>query len=521
MLISEKYRQIIMKLNNPGRVVGVVPGARESDKYEGIVYIPHNPDTTAILRNIGFKNTPSPITYEYGWPGRYKPFNHQIITTNFLVGHKRAFCLNGVGSGKTLSLLWAADYLMKKGLVKKCLIVSPLSTLERVWGDAIFSDLYHRRYAVLHGTSEKRLKLLRDPKFDFYIINPDGIGIVTEELKHRFDINCHIYDEATFLKNPGASRWKLFDAILKARPPAYLWMATATPTPNNPYEAWGMAKLMGTNKTMSFSRFKEATMQKLGQFRWVPRSGCEALVHDVLSPAVRFKTSDCIDLPPCTYHTRQCELTKGQRKMLADLKNTFTMEANGTVIDAVNAADKLNKALQTICGFVYSVNDEGARETLRLEIKPRLAVLLEILEEVEGKVIVFVPFVELVTILREEISRHATVEVVDGSVSKSKRDAIFSAFQDTAEPRVLLAHPRTMSHGLTLTSAATIVWYAPYASNEVYEQANGRINRPSQTRTTNIFHIEASSLERDIYTKLQNRQKVQNSLLEYIKKQEM
>ncbi len=29
MLISEKFKQLIMKLNNPGKVVGVVPGARE------------------------------------------------------------------------------------------------------------------------------------------------------------------------------------------------------------------------------------------------------------------------------------------------------------------------------------------------------------------------------------------------------------------------------------------------------------------------------------------------------------
>lgn len=521
MLVSKQHKTLILKLRHPGKVVGVVPGAWLSKRWPDVVYVPHNPDTTAILRNLGMKRTPSPITYDYDWPGRFTPYEHQVTTSNFLVGHKRAFCLNGLGSGKTNSILWALDYLMKQGLVRKALIISPLSTLERVWGDALFTDLYHRKYAVLHGTADRRLKLFRDTKFDFYVINPDGLGIIFEDLKRRKDIDAIVIDEATSMKNTKATRWKMVDAVLKASPPAYFWMSTGTPTPNDPTEAYGLAKLMGTHQDMSYTRFRDATMRQVTQYKWAPREGCEQIVQAVLSPAVRFKTDECIDLPPCTHQMRQCELTSTQKKQLAQMKKTYAMEAQGHVIDAVNAADKINKMLQTVSGFSYLRDANDERTAIRLEIAPRLALLREILEEVEGKVIVFVPFVELVTILKEELAKVATVEVIDGSVSAGRRNVIFNDFQHTSEPRILLAHPKTMAHGLTLTSAATIVWYAPYPSNEVYEQANARINRPSQMRSTTIFHLLASSLEKDIYDKLKSRQHMQNLLLEYVKAKEM
>ena len=57
-------------------------------------------------------NVPSPITKRYGWPGQYKPFEHQKDTASFLTMNKKAFCFNEQGTGKTASSIWAADYLM-------------------------------------------------------------------------------------------------------------------------------------------------------------------------------------------------------------------------------------------------------------------------------------------------------------------------------------------------------------------------------------------------------------------------
>jgi SNF2 family DNA or RNA helicase len=101
--------------------------------------------------------------------------------------------------------------------------------------------------------------------------------------------------------------------------------------------------------------------------------------------------------------------------------------------------------------------------------------------------------------------------------SKSDRDRIFSEFQRGVDLRVLVANASTMSHGLTLTAATTIVWYAPVHSNETYEQACARVRRPGQTRTTVIVHIASTDVERRVYKRLQDKQSMQGVLLDMMK----
>jgi SNF2 family DNA or RNA helicase len=104
-------------------------------------------------------------------------------------------------------------------------------------------------------------------------------------------------------------------------------------------------------------------------------------------------------------------------------------------------------------------------------------------------------------------------------VSSTQRNKIFHDFQHQADPRVLIAHPGTMAHGLTLTSASTIIWYGPINSNEVYVQANGRIERIGKRNVSNVIHIEATDLEHKMYERLRNKQKLQGLLLDLIQQQ--
>jgi len=99
--------------------------------------------------------------------------------------------------------------------------------------------------------------------------------------------------------------------------------------------------------------------------------------------------------------------------------------------------------------------------------------------------------------------------VVNGQVSASKRDVIFKDFQDSKDPHVLIAHPGTMAHGLTLTTASTIIWYGPVNSNETYVQANGRIERIGKNKTSNLIHIESTALEHKMYDRLFGSDQVQ------------
>ena len=118
--------------------------------------------------------------------------------------------------------------------------------------------------------------------------------------------------------------------------------------------------------------------------------------------------------------------------------------------------------------------------------------------------------------LERELSKDWEVGVVNGEVSATKRNEIFQNFQHAKDPHVLIAHPGTMAHGLTLTSASTIIWYGPVTSNEQYVQANGRIERIGKKHVSNVIHIESTELEYKMYERLRNKQKLQGLLLDVI-----
>ena len=118
--------------------------------------------------------------------------------------------------------------------------------------------------------------------------------------------------------------------------------------------------------------------------------------------------------------------------------------------------------------------------------------------------------------LEKELSKQWSVDIVNGSVTSSKRNIIFNNFQNAKDPHVLVAHPATMAHGLTLTAADTIIWYGPVTSNEQYVQANGRIERIGKKYASNVIHIEATDLEYRMYERLRNKQRLQGLLLDLI-----
>ena len=103
--------------------------------------------------------------------------------------------------------------------------------------------------------------------------------------------------------------------------------------------------------------------------------------------------------------------------------------------------------------------------------------------------------------------------VVDGDTPASERAQIFNLFQNTDKYRVLLAHPQCLAHGITLTAADTVIWFAPVMSLEIYDQANHRIRRVGQQHKQLILHLQSTPVERKIYRMLQTKQKVQDKLL--------
>jgi len=293
---------------------------------------------------------------------------------------------------------------------------------------------------------------------------------------------------------------------------------TGTPTPNDPTDAWTLSKLVGSpNSTKTFSAFRDQVMYKAGRWKFLPRPGSMDTVQHVLQPAVRYTRDECFDLPDTVVQTRQAPLTKEQRsyydKMMKDYIVDFTKaRVTGIQMTAVNEAVKLQKLVQISCGVAYDDNSTH----IELDCAPRVSLVREIIEEAGAKIIVFTPLTGTLNMLERELSKFWTVGVINGAVPAKKRDVIFRNFQESMNPHVIVAHPATMSHGLTLTAASTIIWYGPVTSNEQYIQANGRIERIGKKHTSNVVHIVTTDLEFKMYERLKNKQKLQGLLLDLI-----
>lgn len=540
MLIHKQKKAVVLKLKNPSRVTTVIPTAVLVDHHgQQLVAVPHRPDETRVLRNLGF-DVPDPMPIHYGWPkvsGRHDPFEAQRETANFLAMHSRAYCLNDMGTGKTNAALWAYDYLRRTKQVKKLLVVCPLSTMERTWADAVFSTFPDLDAVVLYGSRERRQKLLRQ-EAHIYIINIDGLSTIKEDLAKRPDIDLIVIDELALARNSNTDRWRFLNTICNKQAARRVWGMTGSPTPNAPTDAWAQCRLVTPDAQgvpKYFGAFRDRVMRQLTPFKWIARGEANDIVRQAMQPSIRYSLDDCVDLPEQTFLTRDVEMTPEQTKAYKDMLGKLATEYAGGQILAVNEAVKANKLIQIACGVAYGTNGEQ----VVIPAKPRIEALKELIEGSAGKVIVFVPLTGALESVAQEVAlMYATqaelvayklegsasqlglppeVAVVHGETSKSDRDRIFGDFQRQAYPRVIVANAQTMSHGLTLTAATTVVWYAPVHSNEVYEQACARVRRPGQTRTTVIAHIAGSDVERRVYKRLKDKQSMQGILLELMK----
>jgi SNF2 family DNA or RNA helicase len=514
MLIDQATNSLLLKLPDPFAVREVLAKSKTLDHPQYNFAVQHTLEAAKVLRNMGF-HVPAPIRHQYNWPGKFKPFAHQIVMSEFLTMQRRAFNLSEMGTAKTNAALWAADWLMHTKRVDKALVLSPLSTLERVWANDIFDTLMHRRCTIVHGTREKRFNALA-ADVDFYIMNHDGLGIadIVDTIFKRPDINLIIVDEASMFRNHQTRKYKALEKLCK-RNDIRLWLMTGTPCPNDPTDAWALSKLVSPDRVPKFfGAFKRQTMYQISQFKWVPKADAYTVAYEAMQPAVRFKKADCLDLPPVTQQDRQCEMSKEQLKAFNELKNTMVAEAkSGKQITAVNAADKIGKLRQILCGAI-KVGDDDYQT---LDHGSRFNVLLEAIQEASAKVLVVAPFKGIVRALEKELGEHYSVGMLNGDVSPNVRNKIINEFKMGPDPHILLCHPKVMAHGLNLTEADTLIFYAPIYSNDEYQQVTERFNRAGQKNKMTIVRMAAHPLEWEIYKLIDNRKAGQQSILDLYK----
>lgn len=505
-------RALLLRLRNPYKVTSVIPRSQIVSEGEISEVLVHwGLEEAQVLKNIGIKNVPSPIIGRYKWPGMYKPFEHQKATSGFITLNKRAYVFSEPGTGKTGACAWGADYLLKTKMIRRVLIICPLSIMGSAWQADLFKVLMHRRVDIAHGSRERRIKVIRSDA-EFVIINFDGVEIVVDELAAGgFDLV--IIDEANALKTHTTKRWKAVNKL--TGPDKWVWMLTGTPASQSPIDAYGLARMLRPSSVPHyFGAFRDKVMNKISMYKWAPKQNAKEIVHEILQPAIRYTKNECLDLPELLYTTRVAPLTTQQQKYYNILKKQFLMEAAGESITSVNAATNLNKLLQVSGGAVYTDDNN----VVEFDISSRYNALMEAIEESTHKVLVFVPFRHTIELLQKRLTEDGlTVDVIHGGVPAGKRTEIFNQFQTTPDPRVLVIQPAAASHGVTLHAANTVVWWGPVTSFEIYAQANARVHRAGQKNPCLVVRLSGSKVEDQLYKALEVREEAMFNLLDLYK----
>jgi SNF2 family DNA or RNA helicase len=528
-------KALLFRTRNPAKytvipkhkVLEQTPELRAHGIHEVLVYF--GLDEVRVLRNLGVRQAPSPITLRYDWPGRYTPMAHQIETSSFLTLHRRAFCFNDPGTGKTLSVLWAADYLMRLGKVRRMLILCPLSIMHSAWMQDITNSVIHRTVVVAHHAQATRRIEMVQKDYEIVIVNYDGLALIANEVRTNGKFDLVVVDEANAYKNPSTRRWKALNSILT--PDSYLWMLTGTPAAQSPVDAYGLAKLVNPDGVPKFfTAWRDKVMNKISMFKWTPKTDAQLTVYNALQPAIRFSKAQCLDLPPVVTVTREVPMTPQQNKYYKELKTQLLVRAAGETISAVNAGVAVNKLLQISCGAAYTDD----KEVVEFDCAPRLSVLDEVLEETNRKVIIFAMYrSSMDTIERHLTKQGISCTQIHGDVPPTKRAQIIRDFQTVGAAlrpqdlppgtdaqvikdlnemrrseglRALIMQPQATAHGITLTAADTVVFYGPLTSVEQYRQCIARADRKGQdSDKVTVVHIESSPIEKKLFRAMNNK----------------
>lgn len=284
--------------------------------------------------------------------------------------------------------------------------------------------------------------------------------------------------------------------------------------PQSPVDVWGEAMIITPHRVpKSQSHVRDMLMVKKGNYVWLPKPDAVERAYQILQPSVRYTLDDVMELPEFVERPFEVALSAQQKKVYEEVRINLVTRLQGKEINAVNAGAALNKLLQIAGGWVYA----PAPDIIRLDAAPRMAALIDLIRSAEHKVIVYVPYrhmIEGIAGVFERLKVDFDYAMVHGDTTN--REPIFNAFQHTDKYHVLLAHPGTISHGLTLTAADTICWYLPIPSLETFEQANARPYRVGQKHRVQNIMFQGTPAERRLYTLLRAKQRLQDKLLDLV-----
>lgn len=443
-------------------------------------------------------------------------FAHQQASISFILPKERTFDTSDPGTGKTRTAIEV--YAARRAKGAGCaLVIAPKSLLRSAWADDFFKFAPQLRTAV--ATADNRAKAF-EANADVYITNTDAVKWLAnqpDKFWKRFQEGMLIIDESTAFKHHTSQRSKALKKIKKHF--RYRHAMTGTPNSNVITDLWHQINVLDDGKRLgdSFYAFRNNTCTGVqvgpaaSMMRWENRPGIEMVVGKLIEDmTIRHKFEDCVDIPAHSLRSINYHLSTKQYSAYQQMEQAaITMVESGEVITAVNGAAVMTKLMQIASGYVYDNHS-----TAQLVDTGRYELVADLVEERKHSIVFFLWEHQRDALIAEFDKRGITFAVIDGAVTDKQREERVKMYQQGFY-RVLLAHPQSAAHGLTLTKGTATIWASPTYNLEHWLQGNRRIYRAGQTqKTETIVVVAPGTIEERVTTRLQDKDAKQMDLLD-------
>lgn len=417
------------------------------------------------------------------------------------------------GVGKTWMVITSTEKQQEVGIVPHgtTIVFAKLATLETGWMADIekFSDM--KASLVWTGSNYKRkeklLKALEEPA-DIYVTNHDTALVLRKELTAR-NFQKVVIDESTILKGyrglpKGGAIGKAICEIAHAA--THRVIMSGTPAPNGPEDLWGQFKFLDPHGFIfepSYGDFKSTYMLEkefgiINSFKttFFNREKLPELKEKVDALAYQVKIRDVLkDLPDKTVLIRKTVMSKEQQEHYNEMYEALATEINNEFIAVDIKLAQIMKLRQITGGFL--IDQTGEHHPI--DTAPKLNILDDLMEELgisketDTKVVIYAQYRWEIKSIEERYKEHGAVSVY-GENSANVNLKHIKMFKENPKTKVIVLHPKSAAHGITLTESHYMVFYSISYSEEDNYQCIKRIERASQKHPMFIYYLLAGHL---------------------------
>jgi len=462
-----------------------------------------------------------------------KPYAHQLTALEKSWDKEEYAYFMEMGTGKSKVLVDNIGILYDAGKINAALIIAPKGVYRNWFSGEIpthlASHIQHKTILWTASTSkakDKEYQSLFESDYDLHILVMNVEAFSTKkglDFAAKF-LRCHktlmAIDESTTIKTPTAKRTKSITALAPLA--KYRRILTGSPVTKSPLDLYSQCKflhedLLGFQSFYSFrNRYAHMVTRNFGG-RQVQIIGSykrlDELSDSLKSFSYRVLKEDCLDLPEKIYIRRTVELTEEQSKKYKTMKAAALAEFDGKITTAPHVLTQLMRLHQITCGHLKL--DDG--EIVELK-NNRLNELLDVLEEVEGKAIIWANYIyDIEHIVKEIQKKYGQDSVVQyyGAIEAEKRQKNIQTFQDPNSPvRFFVGNPQTGGYGITLTAANTVIYYSNGYDLEKRLQSEDRAHRIGQKKSvTYIDLIAEETIDEKIVKALRKKINIASEIL--------